>query len=227
MAESETEQQIDASATPAIASIVRPIDVWPAEWAGEIARAASQSLFESITQPLREFERLKVDLVRQSLAFERLRMPTKYLEEVLGQQRQAQALIDALNVSSWLTWPASPRRRPYTPERPPEPIEVVRIEAPDDVERLNAALTQAGFSWAEARDLLLQQVPASKPGPKGISIEEKRAIVQGWYAIRGSRGKQRALWEPGDLMENYARKVGYSRAQLYRFEKEVRAEGHS
>ena len=176
MAESETEQQIDASATPAIASIVRPIDVWPAEWAGEIARAASQSLFDSITQPLREFERLKVDLIRQSLAFERLRMPTKYLEEVLGQQRQAQALIDALNVSSWLTWPVSPRRRPYTPERPPGRIEAVEIADLDSRAILTALIREGKATPAEMIRTGLEFSDKPGPGPKLPPWSEIEAI---------------------------------------------------
>lgn len=105
--------------------------------------------------------------------------------------RLSRLMSESLSAWPWRGWPEveqRPRRRPYTPERPPEPIEVVQVREPDEVERLNAALTHAGLTWAQAHDLLLRHVPKSKPGQKEPDFETKLALAAEYEELKRTKG---------------------------------------
>jgi len=119
----------------------------------------------------------------------------------------------------------SPRRRPYVPEQPPQPIKAVQVDSQITLEGLSHALAEGRLPVRDVMRLCLQHVPASKPGVKEPPIEEQLALVEGWYMVKAARGRKRSFWEEWETQDKYCKKMGISRATLNRYERTCRALG--
>jgi len=228
MAESETEQRVETEAPaasgvtlaqmlatvkgPTLADMMRSVDVWPPAW---LSKPSGLEVLQ------RTLASTALGLPRDLISTETIRALSQMAEFTAGNslrafqdtaRRELQTVLESL-----YTWPATqpqPRRLPYTPERPPEPIEVVQVDSQITLEGLGRALAEGRLPVRDVMRLCLRHVPGSKPGVKEPPIEEQLALVEGWYSSRG-----------GMLQEVYCGKVGISRATLHRYEKTCKALG--